>query len=227
MKSIKTILLSTLFCSVAISCTDQEDDLVIQDQLLTEIPDDFKKIMIESTELKGEIYYFNQNKAKIAGLPITYIEKMKTDIENLNFSLEEARLEENHEIELVDPATLDVDKLIEDYNEKIDLEEQTGKLADITGDLSTRNTSVNEKWFFNPDKTHCQFTYMQRVAMTATHTLGTRAQGGWKYVTRVGFLVGISYKTTLTFDASNTTCRVSYRTGDGRGGFCGYRAFRQ
>ena len=204
------------------SCNDEEN-ISFEDysgKNITEIPDNYKKIMIEATELNGQIYTFNEDEAKSKGLPIEYIEKMKLDIENLNLSLYELRFEENNEIELVDPSSLDVDKLIKDYHEEI-----AQMKGNITGDLSTTNTSTKIKSFWNPNKVNCKFSYMQRVAMTATHTVGVKAQGDWKYKTRVAFLLGTNYTTTLTFDASNTQCSVSYRTGDGRGGFCGYTAY--
>lgn len=75
------------------------------------ISDSEKKIIISSIELVDSSYQFNSDLAEKKGLSKKLIKRMNNEIKEVNKGIEEAKKLPNSTIELMNPATLDLDSL--------------------------------------------------------------------------------------------------------------------
>lgn len=100
----KIIICLTLF--FAISCNNSSSINSAE-----KISDSEKKIIISSIELVDSSYQFNSDLAEKKGLSKKLIKRMNNEIKEVNKGIEEAKKLPNSTIELMNPATLDLDSL--------------------------------------------------------------------------------------------------------------------
>lgn len=230
---IKNLLLVLGATMLFYSCSKDEDYVdpvhneilkteanVIADADFLEIPS-YQVILYPYLSLDNNQYSLDISKDEALKKGVTESEYdiVMTELNNTNEVISSVEVDEDNSLELFDPKSISINKLLEQQKtDKISKTSRKTLQQNPSGYIDTNGQEEGYDSFFAPyGKTYVRFECLSNAALTPAFVCRTKGLSGqWKSVTKVGVLGKATVDVNI--DASNINIGLSFRTSDSNGG---------